>query len=305
MTPAIAKVMSVVACPHCRREELQVQDGQLICACGRRYPLRGAVPDFSGGEIAAVEGFQFQWEERRAGGFESVTLYGKTAEDEEAQFYRYLGLAPGDTRGKRVLDAGCGSGRLVMLLAQHQVDVVGIDLTENVFVIEREIHSRQWDTASLVRGNLRAIPLRSGTFDYVWSGGVIHHTGNTREALHNLVRVLKPGGTLYVWVYSVDQGIFGRIRQVLPFVHHLPKPLLLALCRMLAVPVFVLGQVTGRPRGLAEVRFKLFDHLAPQYRTVHSEAEMRGWFEAEGLENVEIVIPQRTGGVGIRGRKRA
>lgn len=32
---------------------------------------------------------------------------------------------------------------------------------------------------------------------------------------------------------------------------------------------------------------------------------MIDWFNAEGLEDIEIVIPQHTGGVGIRGRKRA
>jgi SAM-dependent methyltransferase len=263
------------------------------------------VPDFSGEEAASVEGFQFQWEKRRAGEFETETLYGKTIEDEEAQFFQYLGLRQADVHGKLVLDAGCGSGRLVTVLASQGIDVVGIDLTSTVFAIDQKARERGLDNLTLVRGNLRAIPIRSSTFDCIWSGGVIHHTGDTREALQNLVKVLKPGGTLYVWVYSIEQGIFGYIRQLLPFVHGLPKPLLLGLCRILAVPVYGLGHLTGRAHPMPEVRFKLFDHLGPRYRTVHSETEMIDWFRAEGLEQIEIVIPQHTGGVGIRGRRPA
>jgi ubiquinone/menaquinone biosynthesis C-methylase UbiE len=281
-----------------------LEEGQLVCTCGRSYPLRGAVPDFSGAAIESVEGFQFQWEKRRAGAFESGTLYGKTADDEADQFYRYLGIRRGDTDGKLVLDAGCGSGRLVLLMAEQGVDIAGVDLTSTVFAIDQEARSRGLDNVTLIRGNLRELPVRSAAFDYIWSGGVIHHTGDTREALRNLIRVLKPGGTIYVWVYSVEQGIFGRIRQMLPFVHRLPKPLLLGLCRTLAIPVYLLGLGTGRHHPMAEVRFKLFDHLAPRYRSVHSEAEMIEWFKAEGLEQIEIVIPQRTAGIGIRGRKR-
>ena len=298
------RLLSILKCPACGRTEFALGDGDIVCPCGRAFPLRGVVPDFSGAEVDTVHGFQFQWEKRREGAFEQTTLYGKTEAEEEDQFYRYLGRDRESIRGKRVLDGGCGSGRLVTMLARQGVDVVGVDLTSTVFAIDKQAQALGLDTLTLVRGDLRALPLRDNTFDYVWSGGVIHHTGDTREALHNLTRALKPGGWLYIWVYSVDQGIFGRLRQAFPWAHRLPGPALLLLCRLLALPVWALGAVSGRYHPMEEIRFKLFDHLSPRYRTVHSETEMTNWFGAEGLDQVEIVIPQTTGGVGLRGRKR-
>jgi ubiquinone/menaquinone biosynthesis C-methylase UbiE len=299
----LIRLMSVVACPGCGNPSLEFTSSSLTCTCGRSFPMIGYVPDFSGTDVEAVTGFQYQWEKRRDGAFESATLYGKTANEEEDQFYRFLGIDAAATRGKVALDAGCGSGRLVLMLARN-MEVVGIDLTSSVMAIDQEARSSGLESITLIRGDLLALPLQKSRFDYVWSGGVIHHTGDTRAALRNLAHVLKPGGVIYVWVYSVDQGIFGRIRQAIPFAHRLPHRLLLGLCWLLAIPVWLLGVVGRRYHSLAEIRFKLFDHLSPKYRTVHSETQMKEWFQAEGLEQIEIVVPQRTGGVGIRGRKR-
>ncbi len=300
----IDRLLRILACPACRCGELRVRAERLACAgCGREVALRGGVPDFTDGGGPGGS-FEFQWEERREGRFESDTLYGKTAEYEERQFFACLGLDPAGGR-RLVLDAGCGSGRLVALLARRDLDVVGVDITSSVVEIDRAMRAERRDNVVLVQGDLLRIPLKDDQFDAVWSGGVIHHTGDAHAAFRGLVRVLKPGGTLFVWVYSVDQGIFGRVRQLLPWAHRLPHRPLLALCRLLAVPVWLLGVAAHRPHPMREVVFKLFDHLGPRYRSVHGEAELAGWFRAEGLEGIEVLIPQRTGGVGIRGVKPA
>ncbi|MDP2325991.1 MAG: class I SAM-dependent methyltransferase, partial [Gammaproteobacteria bacterium] len=49
-----------------------------------------------------------------------------------------------------------------------------------------------------------------GTFDIVYSWGVLHHTGNMWTALENVVSVVRPGGALFIAIYN-DQGTSSRI----------------------------------------------------------------------------------------------
>lgn len=100
LTTRLAKVLSVVACPNCGRDHLPLETQHLVCSCGSSYPLRGEVPDFSGDEVASVEGVQFQWAKRRAGTFEAETLYGKTVAEEEGQFYPMSSIGRPCVRGR-------------------------------------------------------------------------------------------------------------------------------------------------------------------------------------------------------------
>jgi SAM-dependent methyltransferase len=297
-------VLGILACPNCGRSELRFDDGSLACTCGQKYPVRGVVPDFTS-EASSVAGFEYQWEKRREGVFESGTLYGKTIDEEEEQFFQFLGIDEQACVGKTVLDAGCGSGRLTFRLGLKGIRVIGIDLTTTVLALQSETARHDINNVTLIRGDLLSIPLKPGSMSYIWSGGVLHHTGDTRRAFAQLVKVLEPGGRIYIWLYSVNQGVFGRIRQILPFAHRFPAPVLLSLCWLLSLPVWTLGRFSGRYHPMSEIRFKLFDHLGPRYRTVHSEVEVAQWFEEEGLKNVEIVVRQNTGGVGVRGIKPA
>ena len=54
----------------------------------------------------------------------------------------------------------------------------------------------------VVRGDALAPPFDPGSFDLVFSIGVLHHTPNTARAVASVARLVKPGGTLAVWLYS-------------------------------------------------------------------------------------------------------
>jgi SAM-dependent methyltransferase len=303
ISPKMKFLLHVVACPYCGNPDLIQGQTQLDCRCGRSFPLHDGVPDFTDDRQSTVQGFEYQWAKRREGAFESTTLYGKSKEEELRQFFQFLNLADEDIRDKVILDAGCGSGRLTMLLGERGLNVIGMDLTTTVFAIAAQESATAMKNITLIRGNLLSLPLKKNVVDVIWSGGVLHHTGDTRASFHHLVGALRLGGKIYIWLYSVNQGIFGRIRQLLPFAHRLPSPILLCLCWLLAVPVWALGVISRKYHAMAEIRFKLFDHLAPRFRTVHSEKEVVSWFVEEGLVDVEVVIPQTTGGVGVRGTK--
>ncbi len=95
----------------------------------------------------------------------------------------------------RMLDVGCGDGRLTRLVrdARGDVDAVGIDLSPPMLAAARE---RLGDDAELIEHNL-ADPLPDvGTFDLVVSGFAIHHLPDERKrALYaELFDALEPAG---------------------------------------------------------------------------------------------------------------
>jgi len=99
----------------------------------------------------------------------------------------------------RLLDAGCGAGRLAIRLADHAQWVTGLDLSENMLALAQrryattDLHNIAW-----LRGNLHSLPFPSSTFDCVVSTSVLHLVDMDR-ALPELKRVAKPGGKLLLW----------------------------------------------------------------------------------------------------------
>lgn len=95
-----------------------------------------------------------------------------------------------------VLDAGCGPGRDLQRFAEDGVRAVGLDLSIELLRIARE-HGH-----SIIRADLRNIPVASGTFAGVWAcASLLHLTADgIRAALSEFHRVLKPGGGIFISV---------------------------------------------------------------------------------------------------------
>lgn len=112
-------------------------------------------------------------------------------------FTRMLRRAGVDLRGKRILDAGCGSGYGLVLLKGRFAPsrLVGIDLMPEQ--IERARRCGV-DGAEVSVGDLAQIDEPDGAFDGAFVFGILHHVPEWRRALRELARVLAPGGVLCV-----------------------------------------------------------------------------------------------------------
>jgi len=109
-----------------------------------------------------------------------------------------LALA-GGVAGRRILDAGCGSGPLFAALRDRGAIVTGIDKSAAMVELARR---RLGDDADLQVAELGGpLPFPSDTFDDVTASLVLHYLEDWGPALGELRRVLKPGGRLIV---SVD-----------------------------------------------------------------------------------------------------
>lgn len=104
-------------------------------------------------------------------------------------------------RGKTILDAGCGTGRYMDLLAREGADVVGIDLSLAIEVAQENLG--HLSNCHFVQADLMHPPFRQEVFDFTYSIGVLHHTPSTCSAFKGLVPLIRPGGEIVVWVYAL------------------------------------------------------------------------------------------------------
>ena len=107
------------------------------------------------------------------------------------------------TRGVgRALDAGCGTGVCTVALAERAAHVTGLDVSAGSLATARRVaQGAGRGTITFCQGSLLALPFAAAAFDLVLSWGVVHHTADPERALDELVRVLRPGGTLVLAVY--------------------------------------------------------------------------------------------------------
>lgn len=111
-------------------------------------------------------------------------------------------------RGKVVVDGGCGSGKFSAAIAKFGAKkVIGIDIGEKGLAFARAQAKKvpYGDRLEYRSGSLLAIPLPDASVDMVWSNGVIHHTLDYEKCIEEFARVMKRGGTLFLYV----NGRFG------------------------------------------------------------------------------------------------
>lgn len=104
-----------------------------------------------------------------------------------------------------VLDAGCGPGvhsiRAARFGAQvTAADVSAVALQEAAVRVERAGYNRQ---VNFQQADLTRLPFTDASFDHVFSWGVIIHIPTVEDALREMVRVVKPGGSLALYVNNL------------------------------------------------------------------------------------------------------
>jgi SAM-dependent methyltransferase len=108
-----------------------------------------------------------------------------------------------DLRGKRVLEIGLGQGADSESLIRRGAVWTGVDLTaESVDRVRTRLTLRDLPFADLRQGSVLDLPFDDGSFDLVFSHGVLHHVPEIRQAEREIHRVLRPGGELVIMMYA-------------------------------------------------------------------------------------------------------
>ena len=104
---------------------------------------------------------------------------------------------------KRILDAGCGNGRITALLRKYSdpknTQIVAIDLVASTIAQKKlsGAHNILFYSKDLL-GDLSDI----GKFDFIYCQEVLHHTSNPFKSFQNLVSLLNKGGEIAIYVYK-------------------------------------------------------------------------------------------------------
>jgi SAM-dependent methyltransferase len=104
-------------------------------------------------------------------------------------------------RDSDVLEVGCGLGTDAINFARRGARYTGVDLTEASIDLVRRRFEFESLTADLRVADAEALPFDADSFDLVYSHGVLHHTPDTQQAIDEVHRVLRPGGTAMVMLY--------------------------------------------------------------------------------------------------------
>lgn len=124
------------------------------------------------------------------------------------------------TSGQRILDIGCGTGTLAVMLkrADADVEVVGLDPDPKALRRAKTKATRAALSLQLDQGFSDELPYAEDSFDRVFSSFMFHHLEeeNREKTLREVSRVLKPGGSLHLLDFvDDDHGSHGLLSRFL------------------------------------------------------------------------------------------
>lgn len=105
--------------------------------------------------------------------------------------------------GELILDAGCGSGRNLKWFYNTDIKVFGVDTESNTLNKCKELYPEQKE--NFILSSVAKIPFDGAYFNHVICNAVLHFANDELhffEMLHELIRVLKPNGSLFIRIAS-------------------------------------------------------------------------------------------------------
>ena len=333
--------LSILRCPECKGElafapphrsaELTAGPETLLCPNGHSHPIAGSIPRFVPDEQYAGN-FGFEWNlfnktqldeseegsmDQQADDNEVINYSGPARRGHESEdtFYHKTGLQPEELEGKRILDAGCGTGRFAAVAAAAGAEVVACDLSQAVEACHQNLG--HLPNVQVIQADIFKLPFAPESFDLIYSLGVLHHTPDTRQAFLSLPPLLRPGGKLCAWVYYRQPwraGLIPPYHLMSDFLRrwtiHWSRERLLKFCHLRAryhrlVRLPLLGRLflrlwPGSVHPDHEWRvLDTFDWYSPLYQWKHTWEELEGWFGEAGLEEVTR-LPFPVSGWGVR-----
>ncbi len=195
---------ALLRCPLCHATVAVFPD-RIECP-NHSFPVKGGIPRLLPPDLMAIyEGSDsdcVRARTYRSFGFE-WSHFARQFPEYRRNFQWYLEpLADAPLLGRRVLDAGCGMGRHTVHFSRDGAEVVAVDAS---LAIEAAAANGRDASALFLQADVLKLPLASRSFDLVSCLGVLHHIEDTAGALAELVRVLRPGGSLLVYLYH-DPG---------------------------------------------------------------------------------------------------
>ena len=322
-------LLEILNCPACRHSlKLEVEqttghrviDGHLLCHdCQAKYPIVNAIPRFVDSRNYAGT-FGLQWNLFRQTQLDSHTQQAISRN----RFFDYSGWLPEELAGKQILDVGCGAGRFAEIALNCGANVVALDYSTAVDAAMANLGD--YDSFSVVQGDIYRLPFKPQSFDYVYCFGVLQHTPDVSRAFAALPEMLKSKGKLAVDVYpKLLLNYFWPKYWIRPVTKRIPEKKLLELVRTMVRYLLPVSKLVGRvPKFGPKLKYAIpvlnydrvfplsaeqqiqwsildtFDMLSAFYDQPQSLATLHQWFLESGLMDIKVF---RKGFNVGRGRK--
>jgi SAM-dependent methyltransferase len=312
-------MLNIFRCPSCGGTLSSNGDALTCTQCAAVYPVVNSIPRFVPKENYASN-FGFQWNR-----FPSTQLDSRTGVPiSRDRFLRETGWDEKTLGGKLVLDAGCGAGRFAEVALSLGAEVVAIDYSSAVDAAQRNLQSHP--RLHLAQADIYHLPFAHGTFDFVYSLGVLQHTPDVKRATLSVIEMAKPGGGVTVDLYLRGwknflspkywlRPITTRMKQERLFAAvERSAPALLAVSNVVRrIPA--IGSYAKRFVPVANYRGVLplndqqlrewavldtFDWFSPRFDQPQDAATLRRWLEEAGLQQIEVRLLDHLTGRGVR-----
>ena len=245
-------ILETLRCPACEAR-LNESGSDLVCvSCGMVFPVINEIPrmllpglrealleDSSATghddkQVRTALSFGYEWQR-----------FPEMYAEWEKQFLDYM--KPHDPqsffKGKKVLDAGCGNGRFAYYAAKYGAEVWAIDLGPAIEVARR--NTEGVGDIHVIQADLHKPPFARESFDFIYSLGVLHHLPEPEHAFRNLLRYLKPGGDVQIYLYwsperrPIKATLLGAVSLVRKVTTRLPHRAVYALAYPASAAAFV------------------------------------------------------------------
>jgi SAM-dependent methyltransferase/uncharacterized protein YbaR (Trm112 family) len=274
------------------------------------------------GERFVLRSFSQEWLDYSYDG----VLWGWSYEDREAMFLTEMGRDVPQRKPCRFLEIGCGIGVVTSFAEKHfGGETVGLDLSLAVMRASKRFKGNPF--LHFVQASLWKMPFAEGSFDLLYSHGVLHHTYDTHEAFRRVAPLCREGGRTYIWIYGTADTKAGPLRRaaflferaVRPVFARMPGSLvniLIAPFAVLYMGINILQRSTGdvrEPYNYSRALHAARDRLTPLFAHRTDPETVANWFRDAQYEDIELVEETEAPisvsrslrmNIGMRGRKK-
>ncbi len=184
------------------REGEEITDGSLTEAAGHVYPIQDGIPRLLPREMLDAQKSEIAARDAQVSDYDAMAFLNVFGKVEIPLTLRTLAPKPAD----RLLEAGCGTGRMTRILSRHVQELVAIDFSfESLRVNRRKLLAAGITNVHLVQADLCRLPFAASAFDRIISCQVLEHVPGPEAraaAIESLSFVLKPGGALALSAYK-------------------------------------------------------------------------------------------------------
>lgn len=147
-------------------------------------------------------------------------------------------------KDKKLLDVGCGTGRWTKYVSKFATSIDAVDPSKAIIVAAKLLN--KCSNVRLSQASVDNLPFADGSFDLVFSLGVLHHIPDTQLAMKQCVSKIKPGGYFLTYLYYnfdnrgfIFKCIFHLSAIVRKIISNLPSIFKDAACDFIAALVYM------------------------------------------------------------------